>query len=1006
MKAIYMAFKTLILPLFLLLSLVFFGCNRSDNANPRLEKNSDADSSLTSLEAAKIAAREKRWGDAKLLIHNALIEDNSDPNVLRLAAEITNAGGDPQTAIDFIVAASIADEFRDERLVQQATIGFISVGKLFEAIDFLEQVVAAFPERHAARRQLFDFLVNAEEKHRATPHGRILVRQRQFDRVLLLSLSMQSRDMETESMAMLHERNPGDARLNLAKVRSSFDRGKWEQLEEMLDEILEQSPNNIAAQILLGRYFVASDQIDRLSAWSTRLSPSINQTWQYWDILGDWASAREQHQQAVRAYWESTRRNLDVGEVFSKLATTLVIARNLGEPIDQEMIKAVNSRAQLISRFDHDKDRFYKMGNRSNAIAAEVAESLLKLGRYWEAEAWAAFAMTIPDKDIEKVKLVRKKIVARLDKETPWQVSKGHPIVDLDLSHFPAPEVERMAPKSSGTPAIAFHPSIAPVLENQAIARGLIYDSAKDPKPVDQAIPIFAQMESGGCAIDFDQDGWADLYIAESGGTPGKQNSKANHLFRNRNGKFDDVTQNAGVADSGFAQGVTFGDVNEDGFSDLVVLNYGTNRLFINNGDGTFRRADEWFSRQNATVWSTSAAIADLNGDGISDLFCSRYCDGIDAVQTACQDSEGNESPCLPTKFAAAQDQFLAGTPAGGFEDMADRWTDPPGQLGRGLGVVAGSLDSKPGVDLFVANDMTSNHFWSSSESNKTQDSPLTFVESATLRGLAFDGGFNPQACMGIATGDLDEDGDVDFYVTNFEQEHNTFYEQTTQDIWSDRTTQRGIRQTSFFQLGFGTQAIDFDNDSHLELMVANGHVYRGAEPPSSYFQKMQILRRSSMSGYEAIDLTRSGAYFNRSHIGRALWTIDANQDGRIDAAVTHQSEPFALLVNQTDTDNAWIRIRLVGRQATRDAIGANVTVKTRNTTRMAPLISGDGFYCASERVLHFGLGKIDAANDAVHIQIRWPNGDVQETSAACNGRFLVVQGNDAFQLDGSRDDG
>ncbi len=1006
MKAIQVASKTLILPSCLLLSLCFIGCNRSGNANPRLIDNSDADSSLTPFEAAKIAAKQERWDDAKLQVNNALIEDSSDPNVLQLAAEISNAIGDPTTAIDFIIAASIADEYRDELLVQRATIGFLSLGKLYEAIDFLEKVVAAYPQRHAARRQLFDFLVNAEEKHRAIEHGRILVRQRQFDRVLLLSLSMHTRDMETESMGMLYERNPSDARLKLAEIRSMFDRSKWESVEEMLNEILKQSPDNLAAQILLGRYLVASNQIDRLPTWTARLSPSITQTWQYWDILGDWASDLEQYQQAVRAYWESTRRNIDVGEVLAKLATTLVVVRDLGEPVDQEWIDAANSRAELIGRFDHDKDRFYKMGNRSNAIAAEIARSLLKLGRYWEAEAWAASAMTQPDKDIEKVKAVREQIVARLNSDTPWQISAGHPIVELDFSHFPEPEIEQLASKSSIAPARAFRPSVAPKLENQAIARGLIYDSAQDPGPIDQAIPIFAQMESGGCSIDFDQDGWPDLYIAQSGGKPAEHNSKPNHFFRNQNGEFEDVTRHAGVADSGFGQGVTFGDVNEDGFGDLLVLNYGTNRLFINNGDGTFRKADDWLPAQNSAAWSTSAAIADFDSDGISDLFCSRYCAGMDAVETACQDSEGRESPCLPTKFAAAEDQVLAGTPEGGLEDVTDRWTNPPVQLGRGLGVIAGSLDSKPGIDLFVANDMTSNHFWSPAEAKESEDSTFTLVESATLRGLAFDGGFHPQACMGIATGDLDEDGDVDIFVTNFEQEHNTFYEQTVQDIWSDRTTQQGIRQTSFFQLGFGTQAIDFDNDSHLEVMIANGHVYRGAEPPSSYRQKMQILGRRTTSGFEAMDLTHSGEYLNQAHIGRALWTIDANQDGRVDAAVTHQNEPLALLINQTENANAWIKLRLVGRRVSRDAIGAVVTVQTRTETRMAPLISGDGFYCANERTLHFGLGPVDASNDVVKVKIQWPDGDVQETSATRNGCFLVVQGDDAFALDRSKDDG
>ena len=202
--------------------------------------------------------------------------------------------------------------------------------------------------------------------------------------------------------------------------------------------------------------------------------------------------------------------------------------------------------------------------------------------------------------------------------------------------------------------------------------------------------------------------------------------------------------------------------MNEDGFDDLVVLNYGRNQLFINNGDGTFRKANRWLPDDEGPLWSTSGAIADLNGDGLPDLFCARYCVGDEPLKETCHDPKTQEEiPCTPTQFAAQEDQFLAGNPLGGFEDVTDRWANPPLQIGRGLGVVVGSLNSEPGIDLFVANDMTNNHFWTHAQSGCDPHETCQFVECGTLHGLAFDGRFRPQACMGIATGDLDEDGDV-----------------------------------------------------------------------------------------------------------------------------------------------------------------------------------------------------------------------------------------------------
>ena len=513
----------------------------------------------TALEAAGMAANEKRWGDAKALIRDALIEEGRDPRTLQLAAEIAFATGDSDAGMVYLVDASVADEYRDEALVQEVTMRLISLGRIYEAIDFLGDVVEAHPERHATRRNLFDFLVNVEEKYRAIPHGRELVRQRQFDLVLLYSLAtLEQRDMETDSMATLSQINPEDLRLKLAGVREQFDQGDWDQAEAVLKEILLQTPGNTPAQILLGQFYVESGQVDQLPTWSQLVTPATTETWQYWDILGDWATAREQHAEAARAYWESTRRNLDVGDVFAKLATTLAMLKESGEDVDDGAIDACDQRAQLIGRFLHDKDRFYKQGNRSNAIAADVARSLLSLGRYWEAEAWVAIALTMPDEDVEQAVAARQQILSRLRNDTPWQVADGHPGVKLDLSDFPSPELARLAaPSGRDENTKAFRPSIVPRLENQAVERGLVSWEDRQPKAVNEIIPMYKQMESGGGSIDFDLDGWPDLYIGDSSGFPGARDSNSNQLFRNRSGQFNDVTQHAGVIDKGFAQGIT-----------------------------------------------------------------------------------------------------------------------------------------------------------------------------------------------------------------------------------------------------------------------------------------------------------------------------------------------------------------------------------------------------------------------------------------------------------------
>ncbi|WP_220498186.1 FG-GAP-like repeat-containing protein [Rhodopirellula sp. JC639] len=927
---------------------------------------------------------------AEKLIRAALLRYPDDVAMLRLAADVAFAGGRPSDAAALVAEAAVADGFTDEPLVQNAVLAHVGTGRLFELIDLLDQVVAAYPERHETRRLLFDFLVNAEDHHRAAPHGRILVRQRQFDRVLLFSIAtFEQRNMETNSMAELQKRNPDDPRLQIAEVRSKVDRGQWDGVEATISEILRHSPGYPPAQILLGQYLVYSHQFDRIAQWIDCVTEETKERWQYWALLGDVARQRGNDQQAARSYLESVRKNPDVGEVLAKLARTLERLRREDASVDVATIAAINQRAELLSRFSQEKERLYKLGNRSGAIMAQMSRTLVQLGRLWEAEAWTAYAMTVPDDDIATVRKVRQSIVRQLTADTPWRLELHPLLATLDLSDYPMPDTDLIARSKSTSTDASIRPSVKPVLRNETDRLGLATGrDARRHSRTSDGVPLYAQMESGGCAIDYDLDGWPDLYVAAAGGTPGESDSANNSMFRNLGGRFSNVTAVTDTDDTGFAQGVTFGDVNEDGFPDLVVLNYGPDRIFINNADGTFTPRDDWLIGDRQSPWSTSGAIADLDGDGISDFVCLKYCAGMEPATVACRKEDGSVSPCLPTKFAADRDRFFRGRPEGGFEDVTDRWAATPTQPGRGLGLVIGDLDATGGIDVLVANDMTDNHYWTFNDQGDLD-------ESATLRGLAVDARFRPQACMGIATADLDTDGDVDFFVTNFEQEHNTFYEQTERGIWADRTVSRGLRHVSFSQLGFGTQAVDFDNDANLELAITNGHVYQDAEPPSSYAQPMQVLHRVSHARLEAFEFDASDGYVADDHVGRALWALDADRDGRMDLAITHQREPFAVLMNRTPTEHPWVRIHLVGANVARDAIGASISIRTDHLTRFAPVVAGDGFYCANERVTHFGLGPDHRRGDPIRVSVRWPNGTEDVYQVGENQTWLIVQGDD-----------
>ncbi|GAA4467057.1 FG-GAP-like repeat-containing protein [Novipirellula rosea] len=973
--------------------LLLTGCGGAEmNSTPP-----PVDEPQTPLQAMDAAIRLGRWEQAWQWSDEVLIAHQGDPDVLAKVARVAFENKQGDVAAHLLVDANRADDFQNPDLVQQATIALISVGQLFEALEMLEEVAARHPQQHQSRRLLFDFLIVIEDRDAAIEHGRELVRQRKFDFDLLLLLSnYEKRTLDTAALNVLMQRNPADNRPLIGEARKQFDLGMSSQAVETLRPIVQSHPQFLPAQILLGRALVDSGQFDQLDSWSDGLAGDYESTWGYWMVLGDWARYQGKTSEAAGAYWQATQRNPDVVQIWSKLNAALSLLQKSDPGLTEVSLPDLERRASLLSRFRQQKDRFANSGSQSIAIIIEIVETLRDLGRVWEAEAWAAMAMTLPDHKSTRIGTLRDSLIARLNRSTPWQTSNEHSELRLDLSNLPLPSFSGVATVKATPPRRIAVASVQPDLRNEATQRGLNF-FGKTADQLDQpGIMFYATLGCGGGSIDFDLDGWTDLYLSAAGGTPPQRDSDANALMRNIAGNFVDATETSGTGDTGFGQGVAVGDVNEDGFPDLLVLNYGENRLLVNQGDGTFADVSERVLGNPVSQWSSSGAIADLNGDGLSDLIVVNYCAGLSPVTDACANAATGESrACSPLAFAGEPDVFMLGTEDGVFVDVDQDRGIRPSLSGRGLGVAVGSLDADNGIDALIVNDMSNNHYWSRSPGEKVE-----FEESAMLRGVAYDDRSLPQGSMGIATADFDADGDIDFYVTNFEHEYNTYYEQRDAGIWQDRTAQQQLATTALPMVGFGTEAVDFDNDGVLELAVTNGHVDFFPERDgqrSEYYQPMQIFHRTPTAGFEQFTDFAADEYLGKVHAGRALWTIDANRDGRCDLVVTHQTEPVALLVNRTVTKHHWIAVRLVGRHCARDAIGAVITLRQGNQSWRKVLTSGDGYLCSNERVIRFGLG---GANAEALVTIEWPDGSTQTTkSLSIESEWLLVQGEPAFKL-------
>ena len=345
---------------------------------------------------------------------------------------------------------------------------------------------------------------------------------------------------------------------------------------------------------------------------------------------------------------------------------------------------------------------------------------------------------------------------------------------------------------------------------------------------------------------------------------------------------------------------------------------------------------------------------------------------------------------CSPTVYAGVADQIRTGSPAGGLAVRRDGGGMAVPSPGRGLGLIVAPLDERDGLDLFVANDMTTNQLWSFDRDADRWD------ETAAWRGLAGNGLSNPQGSMGIAAADLDGDDRLDLYVTNFVHEYNTLH-LSDRGAWSDRTAASGLADPTLPMTGFGCEAVDVNGDGHAELIVTNGHVdnFDFGGDAGFMFQPLQIFTSAGDGTYRPAEHARDG-YLDRRHIGRGLFTADVDRDGDIDVFVTHQSEPAALLINHTEPAgdrpggmNFDVAFALVGTTDGRDAIGASVhwtrpagehsgradEHSGRVDGRFGPVAyrtAGDGYLCRNEPLVRLPPPPPGGPPVAA---VRWPDG-------------------------------
>jgi hypothetical protein len=509
---------------------------------------------------------------------------------------------------------------------------------------------------------------------------------------------------------------------------------------------------------------------------------------------------------------------------------------------------------------------------------------------------------------------------------------------------------------------------------------------------------MFEQTGGGVGAFDYDLDGHVDLYFTQ--GAPWPTGSAAprvdaefvDHLYRNFGGRtLGKVGSVAGLQNLGFGQGVAVGDIDGDGFPDLYVANVGRNRLYRNNGDGTFSAADEALADW-PTAWSTSCVLVDLNGDGLADIYDVNYLAGEQVYELIC----GGKA-CSPKVFPGAPDDVFLNRGDGRFAPLAGA---TPQQEAKGLGVVAARFGEDPLVGLFIANDQVPNFFLQANRlpaSDGDEESPpmIELADRALLRGLAYNMDGLAMACMGVAADDLDGNGLLDLLVTNFMDEPNSLYLQDAPGLFVDATRTAGLQGPSFPYVGWGTQFFDADLDGQSDLVVVNGHVDDYRDEGKLYQMPPQFFRNRGRARFEQLTPDQLGDYFTQKYLGRGLARLDWDNDGRMDFAVSHIGQPAALVRNASERVGGFLNLVLVGTSSSRDAIGAIVEIETDRGTATRQLVAGDGYQASNQRLLQFGLG---TAQQVRRIEVRWPAGSstvLQPPAGAetINQELLIVEG-------------
>jgi tetratricopeptide (TPR) repeat protein len=688
---------------------------------------------------------------------------------------------------------------------------------------------------------------------------------------------------------------------------------------------------------------------------------------QYAAVAGEWDDAVEYFSEAMRLDPDSIQACYRLGQAFK------------GAGREQPAATALE-RAKLLDRLNHRC--MLALGAESQAeldsTLVEISDLLLQLERWIEAAlAIEPVAIKAGAPPAAQQKYVDAR---RRSEESPR--ARGPTAAGLSPVTYRPVHVTNASAASEPRNAPAIVRFVDRYRETSVDFRYFTGDTG---------LRLLLESMGGGVAtLDFDGDGWPDLFFPQGSRLPVDPSDRTyrNGLVRNKSGAtFEDVTDQAGLDQPGYGIGCASGDFDNDGFQDLFVTRFGTNLLFRNNGDGTFTDVSDALGIGGQHL-SSSAAFADLDRDGNLDLFVVTYLD-FEACQRVCRTKQGRPVTCHPRTIAADQDILYQNHGDGSFSDV----TESAGIValeGKGLGIVVADLAGDGWPDVYIANDTTPNFLYHNrTQQSDNEPSRLQFDEVGVVSGSALCGDGTAKAGMGIACADFDGNGHLDLYVTNYLREYNTLFLNFGNLLFRDETGKASLVAPTLPVLGFGTQAIDADLRGQMHLFVTNGHVEDVRERGDPWKMPPQFFYNRGNARFT--DLSREcGVYFAGEYLGRGVSRVDWDRDGKPDLVIVHQDRPVAMLHNETAAGHSVV-IDLVGTASNREATNTRLIASAGGRSQVIEICGGDGYLSTNEKRQIIGIGDCAEIDD---LEIRWPSGRTEHVRHLPAGsQTLIIEG-------------